>query len=97
MSAINWGEVYYTMVRKEGAKIASSRIEQLSQLPLSIVAAGKVEAKAAAELKAAYGLHYADCFAAALTGKNGLLLTADAKDFKRIPWLQIAALPPYRP
>jgi len=42
-------------------------------------------------------LPYADCFAAALTGKGNILVTADVKDFKKISWLQILPLPQHRP
>lgn len=39
------------------------------------------------------GLLYADCFAAALAGDRGLVVTSDAKDFREVPWVQLLELP----
>lgn len=47
----------------------------------------------AAQFKVSHGLHYADCFASAITGRENVLVAADVKDFKRIPWLQLVTLP----
>ena len=97
ISVINWGEVHYTMVRQMGIKNATAMSLQMKELPLTIREADLDQTKAAAELKASYGLPYADCFAAALAGKSGVVVTSDAKDFSKIPWLQIEPLPRHRP
>jgi predicted nucleic acid-binding protein len=89
ISVINWGEVYYNIARKRGF--------QVSLLPLNIISADEPITEAAAQLKAGYGLPYADCFAAAITGKTNILLTADVKDFKKISWLQLLPLPQHKP
>lgn len=96
MSVINWGEVYYATVRQIGMKNAAVLLLQAEELPLKIQSVDLVQTKLAAELKASYGLPYADCFAAALAGKTGIVVTADAKDFSKIPWLQIERLPPHK-
>ena len=70
---------------------------QVSLLPLNIISADEPITEAAAQLKAGYGLPYADCFAAAITGKTNILLTADVKDFKKISWLQLLPLPQHKP
>ena len=95
MSVINWGEVHYTMVRQIGIRNATATLRELQQLPLKIREADLDQTKMAAELKASYGLPYADCFAAALAGKTGIVVTADVKDFAKIPWLQTVPLPPH--
>jgi predicted nucleic acid-binding protein len=95
ISVINWGEVHYTIVRQLGIKSATASLREVQELPLKILDADLHQTRLAAELKASYGLPYADCFAAALTGKAGMLVTADIKDFKKIPWLQLTSLPPH--
>jgi predicted nucleic acid-binding protein len=47
-------------------------------------------------LKADHGLHYADCFAAAMAGTGNVLVTSDVKDFKKIPGLRLLALPEHK-
>lgn len=95
ISVINWGEVYYTLARRQGLPVAHDIMARVRLLPLRIISADEPITEAAARLKSGHGLPYADCFAAAITGKNHVLVTADVKDFKRIPWLKILALPPH--
>jgi ribonuclease VapC len=96
MSVINWGEVYYTIMREVGTATADLAHRKIDDLPLTVLVADMEQTKAAAGLKASYGLPYADCFAAALAGKAGVIVTADTKDFARIPWLQILSLPAHK-
>ncbi len=97
LSVINWGEVYYSLASKRGFKEAQAYMAQVRLLPLSIVNADESITEIAAQFKSGYGLPYADCFAAALTGKTNVLVTADGKDFKKVPWLQLLPLPPHKP
>lgn len=97
MSVVNWGEVYYNIARKKGFQHAQEFMARVRLLPVSVIAADEPITETAARLKAGHGLPYADCFAAAVTGKENVLVTADAKDFKKIPWLQILALSQHRP
>ena len=62
-------------------------------LPLQVMIADESITEVAARLKAGHGLPYADCFAAAITGKENVLVTSDVKDFKKISWLQVLPLP----
>jgi predicted nucleic acid-binding protein len=94
MSVINWGEVHYTFMKEIGLSAAKAALRQLDNLPVTVLAVDMEQALTAAGLQASYGLHYADCFAAGLAGKNGVVVTSDVKDFSRISWLQIRALPP---
>jgi predicted nucleic acid-binding protein len=50
----------------------------------------------AAQLKAGHGLPYADCFAAATAARDNILVTSDAKDFKKITGLHLLPLPAHR-
>lgn len=97
LSVINWGEVYYNIAIKRGITEAQAFMGEVRLLPLSVISADESITEAAGKLKAGYGLPYADCFAAAITGKTNVLVTADVKDFKKVPWLQILPLPQHRP
>lgn len=96
LSVINWGEVYYSLALRRGFKEAQAHMAQVRLLPLSIVIADERITEIAAQLKSGYRLPYADCFAAALTGRTNVLVTADIKDFKKISWLQLAPLPQHK-
>lgn len=96
MSVINWGEVYYTLTKRIGLADATIALRELDHLPLAILEANLEQTRVAAGLKSAFGLPYADCFAAALAGRDGVVVTADTKDFRRIPWLQVLELPAHR-
>lgn len=95
MSVINWGEVYSTIARKEGFSETDRIMQMVKLLPLAILDAGEAITARAAQLKAGYGLPYADCFAAA-TAANAILVTSDAKDFRKIPGLHLLPLPEYK-
>lgn len=97
LSVINWGEVYYNIAMRRGITATQAFMAEVRLLPLTVISADEAITETAAKFKAGYGLPYADCFAAAITGKSNVLVTADVKDFKKIPWLQILPLPPYKP
>lgn len=97
ISVINWGEVYYSLALRTGFREAQVVMSQVRLLPLSIMIADEPMTEIAAQIKSGYGLPYADCFAAAITGKANVLVTADVKDFKKVPWLQILPLPQHKP
>jgi predicted nucleic acid-binding protein len=93
MSVINWGEVHYSITRSSGIVAADAALRELENLPIAVLPADIEQTRTAAILKSSFGLPYADCFAAALSGKTGVLITAETKDFSRIPWLQLLPLP----
>lgn len=96
VSVINWGEVYYNIAKKQGFKAAREFMGEVGLLPLTVIDADMAITETAAQLKAGYGLPYADCFAAAIAGKTNILVTSDVKDFKKISWLQLLALPQHK-
>jgi predicted nucleic acid-binding protein len=96
MSVVNWGEVYYSIARSQGFARASAVMDIVKVLPLAIVDTDQSQTTQAARLKAAYGLPYADGFAAALLGPADVLVTSDVKDFKKAPGLHILALPEHK-
>jgi predicted nucleic acid-binding protein len=87
MSVVNWGEVYYATWRDRGQRLANRIVEEIARLPVEIEDANYEATRMAAELKAQFGLPYADCFAASLARrKDAPVLTADA-DFKAVKGL----------
>jgi predicted nucleic acid-binding protein len=96
MSVVNWGEVYYTIARGAGFAETVRIMDRVKMLPLAILVADESITTKAAKLKAGHGLPYADCFAAATVGSGGVLVTSDAKDFRKIPGLQILPLPEHK-
>ena len=96
MSVINWGEVYYTIAKAEGFAETDRIMNRVRLLPLAILDADEALTTKAARFKAGHGLPYADCFAAATAAGDDVLVTSDAKDFKKIPGLRILALPEHK-
>ncbi len=96
MSVINWGEVYYTIAKSEGFAETVRIMNRVRLLPLAVLDATEAITARAAQLKAGHGLPYADCFAAAIAERDDVLVTSDAKDFKKIPRLHILPLPEHK-
>lgn len=96
ISVVNWGEVFYTIAKGEGFAETARIMDQVKLLPLAVLDADETVTAQAARLKAGHGLPYADCFAAATTTEDDVLVTSDAKDFKRVPGLHILPLPEHR-
>ena len=96
MSVVNWGEVYYTIARAQGFAETDKIMNRVRMLPLTIRDADEAVTTVAARLKAGHRLPYADCFAAALAQSGEILVTSDAKDFRKIPRLHILALPEHK-
>ena len=85
LSVVNWGEIYYTTMRRGGESAAKSIATDISQMPIYIVETANIElVRQAAVFKATKKLSYADCFAAALAKiKNAELVTGD-REFKQL-------------
>ena len=84
MSIINWGEVYYSVMRGASAGIAEQKIKEIAAMPVEIVGADLELTKQAAIFKASKGMSYADCFGAALAKiKNAEFITGDT-EFKEV-------------
>ncbi len=97
MSVVNWGEVYYSILRGASQEMAEAKAHEIAgmQIELVPVDADDLElVRQAAAFKATRKMSYADCFAAALAKiKNAELITGD-REFKqlardvKIHWLQ---------
>jgi predicted nucleic acid-binding protein len=93
MTSVNFGEVYYIVLRECGQEKAHEIEKIIRTLPIEIVNVDIHLAKEAAHFKAAKKISYADCFAAALTKSyKGELITGD-KEFRvfekeiKIAWI----------
>jgi predicted nucleic acid-binding protein len=97
MSAVNWGEVIYS-IWKQGGEAEARRVEKnIAYLPLVILPADRERATSAAVLKARHGLGYADSFAAELALANAAtLVTADPEFAKLGKRLAVLPLPRHK-
>lgn len=94
MSAVNWGEVFYTEWRYRGESKAREVEQRMQELPIAVVGVDQDRATRAAAIKQKYSLGYADAFAAELAIERGAwLVTADPKVSKVGKVLPIYSLP----
>lgn len=93
MTVVNLGEVLYIVRRERGAAKAEQVEAVVQTLPIEVVDVDLGLTREAARFKAAGGLSYADCFAAALASQRQTgLLTGDpgfraVADQIRVEWL----------
>jgi predicted nucleic acid-binding protein len=94
MTEVNYAEVKYSVVRKDGADRWEEIARELPTLPIEFRAGDRALADSAADFKARFKISLADAFAAALAKeKKAELVTGDA-EFKslekelKISWLQ---------
>jgi len=87
MSVVNWGEIYYSILRGASQEMAETKAHEIAgmQIELVPVDADDLElVRQAAAFKATRRMSYADCFAAALAKiKNAELVTGD-REFKQL-------------
>ncbi len=93
MASVNFGEVYYIVLRECGIEKAHEIEKIIRTLPIEIIDVDMQLAREAARFKAAHKISYADCFAAALAKLHkGEVITGD-KEFKlledeiKVAWL----------
>jgi predicted nucleic acid-binding protein len=86
LNVVNLGEIFYRLLQLTDEPQAEERLSQIKTLPIEIVPAREALVMAAARVKAAHRLSYADAFAVA-TGQaeNAPVITGDP---------EILALPP---
>jgi ribonuclease VapC len=85
LHVINWGEIYYTTMRRGGESAAKAVAADLDQMPINIVESANFElVKQAAIFKATKKLSYADCFAAALAKLRRCELVTGDREFKSL-------------
>jgi predicted nucleic acid-binding protein len=84
MTTLNYGEVFYIILRECGQPRAQEIESIIQTLPIKLEDVGLDLAREAARFKALKNIAYADCFAAALAKlRRAALLTGD-KEFKAL-------------
>ena len=63
MSVVNWGEVYYSVLRGASPEMAEQKLKEMDAMPIEIIGADLHLTKQAAIYKATRKMSYADCFA----------------------------------
>jgi predicted nucleic acid-binding protein len=97
MSVINWGEIYYSILRGASQEIADAKAHEIAGMRIELVPVDTDDfqlIRQAARFKATRKMSYADCFAAALAKlTNAELVTGDREfkvveaELKKIRWL----------
>ncbi len=84
MSAVNWGEVFYTEWRTRGEVQAWQAETAVQEMPVAIIGVDRERATRAAALKQKHGLGYADAFAAELAIERGAWLVTADPEFAKV-------------
>jgi uncharacterized protein len=84
VTAINLGEVWYSLARVRTEGDADHAIKEILGLGFTVIEIDWGLAYAAAKLKAAHKLAYADCFAAALAQQRKLEVVTGNPEFKQL-------------
>jgi predicted nucleic acid-binding protein len=97
MSVVNWGEIYYSIMRGASQEMADLKSHEIAGMPVEMVPVDARDldlVRQAAMFKATQKMSYADCFAAALAKINDAELMTGDRDFKalegeiNISWLK---------
>jgi predicted nucleic acid-binding protein len=84
LSAVNWGEIYYSVYRSVSAQAAEDVARKLIGMPIRVVSIPNdlLLVRQAAKYKATNRISYADCFAAALAKLTGSPLVTGDEEFR---------------
>lgn len=94
MTDVNYAEVKYSVVKKDGAAAWEQAAKILQGLPIDFHATSRALADTAADFKARFQMSLADAFAAALTKEKKADLVTGDPEFKplekeiKIHWLK---------
>jgi predicted nucleic acid-binding protein len=89
MSAINSGEVYYSLLKTRSPSLAEFWRESSPTLPVTIEVPAAEDIWNAALLKARFPIAYVDVFAAALALKHNCPLVTGDPEFRTVEGLQL--------
>ena len=94
MTDVNYAEVKYSVVKKDGAKAWAEAAKVLQGLPIDFHSTTRALADTAADFKARFKMSLADAFAAALAKERKAELVTGDPEFKpldseiKIQWLK---------
>jgi predicted nucleic acid-binding protein len=84
LSAINLGEIIYTVERKLGRDASQETLHDLLTLPVQIAEATLDRVLLAAHIKASFPVSYADAFAVALAQETTATVVTGDPEFRRV-------------
>jgi ribonuclease VapC len=94
MTDVNYAEVKYSVVKKDGAQAWEEAAKILQGLPIDFHSTNRALADTAADFKARFKISLADAFAAALAKERNAELVTDDPEFKalekdiKVVWLK---------
>ena len=94
MTDVNYAEVKYSIVKKDGAEAWAEAAKILAGLPIEFHSTSRALADSAADFKSRFKMSLADAFAAALARETKAELVTGDPEFKalekeiRISWLE---------
>jgi predicted nucleic acid-binding protein len=94
MTDVNYAEVKYSIVKKDGAAAWAEAAKALQGLPIDFQSTARALADTAADFKARFKLSWADAFAAALAKERKAELVTGDLEFKplekeiKVQWLK---------
>lgn len=84
MSVMNWGEVYYIVLREKGQDVADLYLKTINRYPIKIIDVDQSLTLEAGKFKAYNKMSYADAFAVALAKNQKAKLVTGDKEFKEL-------------
>jgi len=86
LSVINWGEIYYSVMKSVSESAAETKALEIAGMPIEIVpiASDLEMVRQAAQFKVLHKLSYADAFAAALSKIRKAELVTGDPEFKQL-------------
>ena len=84
LSIINWGEIFYSILRANGDLAAKQALALIDQYPIDLVMADRALTLYAARIKAVHPIAYGDCFAAALAIREGGTIVTGDPEFRKL-------------
>ena len=84
MSDVNYAEVKYSIVKKDGAEAWAEAAKILQGLPIDFHSTTRAQADTAADFKARFKMSLADAFAAALAKEKKAELVTGDPEFKEV-------------
>jgi len=94
MSAVNYGELFYAVLKKSGREAALKARDMLDAIPVKIIDATRDIALLAGSYKASKKMSFADCFCAATARIHSASIVTGDREFKemegeiKITWIR---------
>jgi ribonuclease VapC len=84
MTIVNWGEVYYSILRTKGEKSAQEATHVLDQLPIEVVNMDMHLVRRASHFREQFRMANGHCFAASLAQSQSCPVMTGDQAFKRL-------------